>query len=398
MKIKNQTNHYINKIGDMLTIRSQIRLGGIKYISFILLDLLCLFGAYVAASRLYLERVGVDHLSHGQILIQALIIDVVVTLLFNTLNRVLRRGPARELFESIKHIMICFVILTLCLFMTKRGAEYSRVVIVLTYLLDLVLIFILRNIWKWIMNLGMRKHKNPTALVMTADSFVFEALDALKDQSIDVRDIYLLKNRGISDVGGIPVVNNADDAASAICWEQIDNVYIYGLNDQAVPDEFIDQCRGMGVGVDLIDFGYRIVDLKTINAQEPGYGKLTVLESRRDIPFPIRRVYWITETEADLHRGFHAHKLNCQLLFCPHGSIDIILDDGKKKETVHLDDPTIGLILMPGLWREMIWKESGSVLGVLASEYYDPKEYIRDYDEFLEYSKQCGPVNENEKV
>ena len=110
------------------------------------------------------------------------------------------------------------------------------------------------------------------------------------------------------------------------------------------------------------------------------------MEGKRDLPFPIRRVYWITETEAELHRGFHAHKLNCQLLYCPYGKIDIIMDDGQKRTTVSLDEPGKGLILMPGLWREMVWKKSRSVLCVLASEYYDPQEYIRDYDEFIAYS------------
>lgn len=393
MRIKEQIKHYNNKIRNILAIRTQMRLGGIKYASFIVLDLLCLIVSNVAVSSFYLVRVGVDYVEHSQILILALVIDVLVTLLFNTLNRVLRREPVRELIETVKHIIVGFSILVLCLFTTKRGAEYSRVVIFFTYLVDLILVFIMRTLWKWILTFGMKRHKTPTALVMTADNFVFEALDALKEKSVDVRDIYLLKNRGISDIAGIPIVNNVDDAASAICWEQIDNVYIYGLYDQAVPDEFIDLCKGMGVNVDLIDFGYRIIDIKTITAEEPGYGRLTVLESRRDIPFPIRRVYWITETEADLHRGFHAHKLNCQLLFCPYGVIDIILDDGKKKDTVRLDDPTIGLILMPGLWREMIWVEKKSVLGVLASEYYDPKEYIRDYNEFLEYSNSLRSTN-----
>lgn len=98
-------------------------------------------------------------------------------------------------------------------------------------------------------------------------------------------------------------------------------------------------------------------------------------------------MYWITETEADLHRGFHAHKLNCQLLYCPYGEIDIILDDGQNRTTVTLDEPGKGLLLMPGLWREMIWRHSGSVLCVLASEYYDADEYIRNYDEFIEYNK-----------
>ncbi|MBP5282993.1 MAG: FdtA/QdtA family cupin domain-containing protein [Lachnospiraceae bacterium] len=137
-----------------------------------------------------------------------------------------------------------------------------------------------------------------------------------------------------------------------------------------------------------VDFEYRVIELKTIANEDPQYGALSFLEGKRDIPFPIRRVYWITETEADLHRGFHAHKLNCQLLFCPHGKIDIVLDDGETKNTVTLEGPSKGLLLMPGMWREMIWRETGSVLCVLASEYYDPDEYIRNYDDFKRFKKK----------
>ena len=143
----------------------------------------------------------------------------------------------------------------------------------------------------------------------------------------------------------------------------------------------------MHMKIDFVDFNYKVIDVKTIQNADPKYGALSFLEGKRDIPFPIRRVYWITETEADLHRGFHAHKLNCQLLFCPYGAIDIILDDGKEKHTVRLDEPGKGLLLMPGLWREMVWQKSGSVLCVLASEYYDASEYIRNYDEFIAYDR-----------
>ena len=79
-------------------------------------------------------------------------------------------------------------------------------------------------------------------------------------------------------------------------------------------------------------------------------------------------------------------------MYCPYGVIDIILDDGEKKTTITLDKPGKGLILMPGLWREMVWQKSGSVLCVLASEYYDAQEYIRNYDDFIAYSKNYREV------
>lgn len=137
---------------------------------------------------------------------------------------------------------------------------------------------------------------------------------------------------------------------------------------------------------------YDVVNLKTVMNPDPRLGGLSFIEGERDIPFAIKRIYCIFRTEEGLHRGFHAHKTNWQLLFCPYGTIDIILTDGIATETVTLDKPSKGLILHPGLWREMVWKHDNSVLCVAASEYYDPEEYIRNYDEFLAYVKAEGEV------
>lgn len=139
---------------------------------------------------------------------------------------------------------------------------------------------------------------------------------------------------------------------------------------------------------------YEVMNLRAVAHENPDYGGLSFVESRHDIPFEFKRLYWIYGVQADVHRGFHAHKLNEQLLVCPHGSIEIILDDGVSKETVLLDRPDKGLLLHCGLWREMVWIESDSVLCVAASEYYDPKEYIRDYSEFLKY---IAEKDKNEK-
>jgi len=133
---------------------------------------------------------------------------------------------------------------------------------------------------------------------------------------------------------------------------------------------------------------YRVIDIRTTHYSDPKAGALSFIEAEKELPFPIRRMYWIYESEKGTHRGFHAHTLNWQLLICPYGSIDIMLDDGETRETVTLDKPNVGLVLSPGLWREMIWNIKDSVLCVAASEYYDPAEYIRDYDKYLEYARQ----------
>lgn len=135
---------------------------------------------------------------------------------------------------------------------------------------------------------------------------------------------------------------------------------------------------------------YEIVNLKTVTNEDEKLGGLTFIEAERDIPFAIKRIYCIYKTEENQHRGFHAHKKNWQLLFCPYGVIDIIITDGEEKRVVTLDHPSKGLVLYPGLWREMIWKQDDSVLCVAASEYYDSEEYIRSYDEYLQYRKEVG--------
>lgn len=131
---------------------------------------------------------------------------------------------------------------------------------------------------------------------------------------------------------------------------------------------------------------YTLVNIKTIPAE--GYGQLSFFEGSRDIPFDIKRIYYISGVPEGKMRGFHAHKQLQQLLFCPYGSIEIILDDGKQRQTVLLDGPEKGLLLQGGLWREMLWKKSDSVLCVAVSDYYTEEDYIRDYDAFLKYKAE----------
>lgn len=109
-------------------------------------------------------------------------------------------------------------------------------------------------------------------------------------------------------------------------------------------------------------------------------GSLVVLETEKKIPFPIKRVYYLFGTKPDIARGFHAHRSLWQVAVCVAGKCRMVLDDGKKKEDVWLDSPTEGIILPPMLWHEMHDFSSDCVLLVLASEHYDEKDYIRDYN------------------
>ena len=365
----------------------ELRYGKLKYISFIVLDLICLYLANMAAFGIYVEQTHVpyDPSDHLPVLIIMIVIDVAVALVFNTLQRVLRRRIRIELFDTMTHIMISFLLLCVILFTTKQGAEYSRGVVLLAYGIDYILLVTVHIFWlSFLQELG-KKSGRPTALLISNDGFVEEGLQDLAKTGIDVKRILLLLNLHRNEISGIPVVADIEEAAAAICWEELDRVYIYGIDRHTVPEALRKACAEMRIKIDLVDFKYRILDVKTVQNKDAKYGSLTFLEERRDIPFNIRRVYWITETEANLQRGFHAHKRNCQLLFCPHGAIDIIMDDGEEKTVVTLDEPGKGLMLMPEVWHEMVWKESGSVLCVLASEYYDEEEYIRNYDDFVAY-------------
>ena len=114
-------------------------------------------------------------------------------------------------------------------------------------------------------------------------------------------------------------------------------------------------------------------------------GQLVALEEFKDIPFSIKRVYYIYDTAQGVTRGFHAHKKLEQILICMHGSCKILLDDGKDKAVVPLDSPNEGLYVGNAMWREMFDFSPDAVLVVLASELYDEADYIRNYDEFLAY-------------
>ncbi len=117
-------------------------------------------------------------------------------------------------------------------------------------------------------------------------------------------------------------------------------------------------------------------------------GQLISLEEYNDIPFRIKRVYYMYDTVADVVRGHHAHKKLQQILVCVHGSCKIRLDNGKEKKVVALEKPYEGLYVSNNMWREMFDFSEDAVLMVFASEVYDESDYIRDYDEFLKFVRE----------
>lgn len=129
------------------------------------------------------------------------------------------------------------------------------------------------------------------------------------------------------------------------------------------------------------------MDIKTyiFEAHGDDRGQLVSLEEMKNIPFDIKRVYYMYKTVGSAVRGHHAHKSLEQILICVHGSCKIHLDDGAETAEVLLDKPYVGLYIANNMWREMYDFSEDAVLMVLASQFYDESDYIRDYDEFKRF-------------
>ena len=114
-------------------------------------------------------------------------------------------------------------------------------------------------------------------------------------------------------------------------------------------------------------------------------GQLVSLEEFTDIPFEIKRVYYMYDTVPEQVRGYHAHKSLEQILICIHGSCKVLLDNGTEKKKVFLEKPYQGLYVPNNMWREMYDFSPDAVLMCLASEIYNEDDYIRDYNQFLKF-------------
>ena len=114
-------------------------------------------------------------------------------------------------------------------------------------------------------------------------------------------------------------------------------------------------------------------------------GNISVVENYRDIPFEVRRTYYLYDVPGGESRGPHAHKELSQLIIAASGSFTVTLDDGNVKRNFLLNRPYQGLYVVPGIWRTLDDFSSGSVCLVLASEKYDENDYIRNYQEFIKY-------------
>lgn len=176
---------------------------------------------------------------------------------------------------------------------------------------------------------------------------------------------------------------NWDSDLLSIDWPLRDNLII--SEKDAIAPVFTYQPRLPNTNVLLRSSLISLIDLPPLGDER---GSLVSIEVANNIPFDVKRVYYIYGTKSGVSRGFHAHKNLQQLAVCVSGSCRMLLDDGKSREEIWLNTPEVGLIIGNNIWREMHDFSEDCVLLVLASEHYDESDYIRDYSEFLKQVSQ----------
>ena len=142
----------------------------------------------------------------------------------------------------------------------------------------------------------------------------------------------------------------------------------------------------------------RNTEMLSFKCNMDNYGSLVPVEANGDVPFDIRRIYYIYDVEAGMRRGYHSHRDLEQALICVHGSVKILVKTPFEEENILLDDPTRALYIGPMVWREMYDFSPDAVLLVLASKHYNVEDYIRDYAQYerdaMQYFMQEGNADE----
>lgn len=128
-----------------------------------------------------------------------------------------------------------------------------------------------------------------------------------------------------------------------------------------------------------------VMDLGKVHSDRRG--DITIVQNDGTFPFDVKRVYYLYDVPGGAARGAHAHRTLSQLIVAASGSFQVTLDDGIQKRSFFLNRPYQGLLVRPGIWRDLDDFSSGAVCMVLASEGYDKEDYIRDYQEFIEYRR-----------
>lgn len=162
-----------------------------------------------------------------------------------------------------------------------------------------------------------------------------------------------------------------------IKWPSLSKIKINEKDDLAPNFEFEKVIEGKNNAQNSI---VKLLEFKCLGDDR---GSLVSLEGMKNIPFDVKRIYYIFNTKDGVARGFHAHKALKQVAIAVNGSCRFLLDDGKKQESVVLNSPTKGILIDSCVWREMYDFSHDCVLMVLASEHYDESDYLRDYDAFI---------------
>lgn len=134
----------------------------------------------------------------------------------------------------------------------------------------------------------------------------------------------------------------------------------------------------------------KVTDCKILNLPKiaDGRGNLSIIEEFKQVPFKIKRSYWIYDVPGGVERGGHAYKENTEFIVALSGSFDVLIDDGKEQQIFHLNRSYFGLLVPKGLWRVMNNFSTNSLALILSSTEYDEQDYIMDYETYKEWNKQ----------
>lgn len=375
-------------------MKNQLKHGRLKFISFIFLNLGCLILSNSIAVWIYLKKGTLPYSISAYAVVAGymMVIDIVTTIVFNTLNQVLRRKAKEEIVESLKHVGISIVLLTLVLFSIKQGATYSRVTVGLTYIIYLIFMILSHMGWRELLRLDRSVRKIPSALLITTYGYAKEGLEVVENAGMIIKAVFVTDKTNEGVIRNIPTIVDTQDVKAFICWEWVDKVYICGPENIDIPEGLLNDCRQMGVQIYVAPpkkgLDYEVMKIRTAVQKNDNNTGLSFFEGEHDIPFKISRLYTLYESEQEKQKGFHAHKQSWHFMFCPYGNIDIRIDTGREQKTISLSDPSVGLILHPSVWREMYWRNPDSVLCVAASGHYDADRLKTDYDEYLRFLQE----------
>ncbi len=371
----------------------QLRYGKSKYLSFVLLDAMCLVLAAVLSVWFYLTKRSVNVWNNGYLLVIGMMVavELLVTATFNTCNNVLRRGIYKEAFECLKHVAVSIVVLTFVLFSIKKGAFYSRVTLYLTYGCHYLFLLLSHTLLKKVFK---KKHafSAPAEFLVTTSEYAEEGLAAIESSGTAAKGLFLTDRTNEKPVNDAPVFCEVRNTIAYLCWNWIDKVLVFGPEGINVPDALLHACKQMEIEIHTAkpekSIKFKVVNIRTSSLKNDNSSGLSFFEGEHDLPFKINSFYSFFEGGQDKQRGFHAHKQSWQFLFCPYGAVNVFIDTGTEKRHVLLDKPSVGLILHPRVWRDITWENEGSVLCVASSGHYDAEKLRDDYDEYLRFLQE----------